>query len=82
MRDPSCICDLHHSSRQHRILNPPIEARDRTRNFMVPSRICFLLCHDGNSSQKNLNFPARSWFPQPLLTLILMTTGPGPFTER
>ena len=29
--DPSCICNLHHSSRQHQILNPVIKARDRTR---------------------------------------------------
>ena len=28
MRDPSCICNLHHSSRQCRILNPLSEARD------------------------------------------------------
>ena len=28
--DPSCICDLHHGSRQRRILNPLSEARDRT----------------------------------------------------
>ena len=41
MPDPSHICNPHHSSRQRRILNPPSEARDRTRNFMVPSRICF-----------------------------------------
>ena len=25
--DPSCICDPHHSSQQHHILNPLIEAR-------------------------------------------------------
>ena len=30
-RDPSRICDLHHSSWQHPILNPLSEARDRTR---------------------------------------------------
>ena len=29
-RDPSRVCDLHHSSRQHRILNPLSEARDGT----------------------------------------------------
>ena len=39
--DPSCICHLHHSSQQHRILNPLSKARDRTRNVMVPSHICF-----------------------------------------
>ena len=26
--DPSCVCNLHHSSRQHRKLNALIEARD------------------------------------------------------
>ena len=26
--DPSCICDLHHSSEQHQIFNPLSEARD------------------------------------------------------
>ena len=39
MPDPSSVCDLHHSSWQHRILNPLSEARDRTRQLMVPSRI-------------------------------------------
>jgi len=33
MQDPSRICSLHHSSRQHQILNPLKEARNR---------ICFL----------------------------------------
>ena len=28
--DLSCVCDLHHSSRQHQVLNPLIEARDGT----------------------------------------------------
>ena len=36
-----CVCNLHHSSQQHRILNPLGEARDWTRNPMVPSRVCF-----------------------------------------
>ena len=27
-QDPSHICDLHHSSRKHRILDPLSEARD------------------------------------------------------
>ena len=39
MWDPSCICDPHHSSRQHWILNPLSKGRERTRNLMVPSRI-------------------------------------------
>ena len=33
--------DLHHSSWQHKILNPLSETRDRTRNLMVPSQIPF-----------------------------------------
>ena len=41
MPDLSHVCDLHHSSQQHRILNPLSEARDRTRNLMVPSWIHF-----------------------------------------
>ena len=32
---------LHHSSQQHRILNPLSKVQDRTRNLMVTSRICF-----------------------------------------
>ena len=38
-RDPSHVCNLHHSSRQRRIVNPLSKGRDRTRNLMVPSRI-------------------------------------------
>ena len=38
-RDLSDICNLHHSSWQHRILNPLSKARDQTCNLMVPSRI-------------------------------------------
>ena len=36
-RDLSHVCGLHHSSPQHQILNPLIEARDQTRDLMVPS---------------------------------------------
>ena len=32
---------LHHSSRQHQILNPLSEASDRTCNLMIPSWIRF-----------------------------------------
>ena len=37
--DLSPICDLQHSSRQHRILNPQGEAWDRAHIFMDPSRV-------------------------------------------
>ena len=36
-RDPSCICDLYHSSQQCRILNPLSGARDRTYVLMNTS---------------------------------------------
>ena len=36
-QDPSCICDLHHSSQQHQILNPLSEARDWTHVLMDTS---------------------------------------------
>ena len=39
--DPSPVYNLHHSSWQRWILNPPIEARDQTRNRMVPIQIRF-----------------------------------------
>ena len=39
VQDPSRVCNLHHSSRQRRIVNPLSKGRDRTRNLMVPSQI-------------------------------------------
>ena len=41
VRDPSCVYDLHDSSRQCGILKPLSEARDRTSVFMDTSQICF-----------------------------------------
>ena len=46
-RDPSQVCDLHHSSRQRQILNPRSEARDGTRILMVPSWIRFCCATTG-----------------------------------
>ena len=39
MQDLSRVYDLHHGSRQRQILKPLSEARDGTRNLMVPSQI-------------------------------------------
>ena len=39
--DPRRVCDLYHSPQQCWTLNPLSEARDQTRNLMVPSRIRF-----------------------------------------
>ena len=41
IQDPSHIFNLHHSSQQHRILNPLSEAWDGTHNLKVPSQIPF-----------------------------------------
>ena len=41
MPDPNCVCDLHHSSGQCRILNPLSEARDGTRILTDTGRIRF-----------------------------------------
>ena len=39
--DPSRVCDLHHSSWQHHILNPLSEAMDQTCVLMDTSQIHF-----------------------------------------
>ena len=62
MPDPRRICDLHHSSRQHQILNPLREAKDRTCNLMVPSRIRFH-CACGNS--RTFTAGEESWLSVP-----------------
>ena len=41
MPDLSHICNLHHSSRQHQILNPLSEARDQTCVLVDSSKIHF-----------------------------------------
>ena len=46
--DLSHLCDLHRSSRQHRILNPRNKARDQTCVFMDESGL-LPLSHSGNS---------------------------------
>ena len=40
-RSPNRVCDLHHSSWQHLILNPMSKARDRTCILMDPSQVHF-----------------------------------------
>ena len=40
-QDPSCVCDLHHSSWQHQILDPLSEPRNQTCVLMNASQICF-----------------------------------------
>ena len=40
MLDLSRVCHLHHSSRQHQILNALSKARDQTRILMDASQAC------------------------------------------
>ena len=67
-QDLSHVYNLHHSSRQRHILNPPSEARDWTYIFMDTSRVRNLLCHNRNSRDHILiklsSFPSEhlSWF--------------------
>ena len=49
MRDPSCVCDLHHCSEQCQILNPLSETRDLTHVLLDTSQVLNLLSHNGNS---------------------------------
>ena len=49
--DPWCICNLHHSSRQCRILKLLSKARDQTSYLMVPSQICFHCATKGTPPQ-------------------------------
>ena len=39
MQDPNHVCNLHHSSQQHGILNLLSKARDQTCIFMDPSQV-------------------------------------------
>ena len=68
MQDPSHICNLHHSSRQHRILNPMSEARDQTQNLRVPSWICFCCPTMGTLWTPTLFYcivPSLEWWKGP-----------------
>ena len=48
-QEPNHVCDLHHGSRQHQILNPLSKARNRTCNLMEASRIHFHCTMTGSS---------------------------------
>ena len=49
MPDLSCTCNLQHSSRQCRTLNPLSEARKRTFVLTDTSQVLNLLIHNANS---------------------------------
>ena len=47
VRDPSSVCDLHHSSLQRQILNQLSEARDRSYILIHTSQIRFCCATTG-----------------------------------
>ena len=47
--DPSCVCHLHHSSKQPRIRNPRCDNKDQTHILMDMRQVCNQLSHNGNS---------------------------------
>ena len=63
--DLSHVCNLHHSSRQCPIFNPLSEARDQTRNLMVPSQICFCCATTGTLQSSFLIFSPEPVCPPP-----------------
>jgi len=54
------ICNLHHSSWQHWVLNPLSEARDRTCILMDTMQVCYHWAITGNPT------PTQRVFPMPL----------------
>ena len=59
---------LRHSSQQRRILNPLSEARDRTHNLMVPSRIHSRCATTGTATSTSLIMLFRLPDPHLILT--------------
>ena len=53
--DPSRVCNLYHSSRQHQIPDPLSEAMDRNHILMDTSRICFHCTTTGTPKWQFLN---------------------------
>ena len=49
MPDPSHVCNLHHGSWQHWILDPLSEARDQTCILMDTGWVLNPMSHNGNS---------------------------------
>ena len=54
MQDPSCVCDLHHSSGHCQVLNPPSEIRDLTCILMDTDWVLNLLSDNRNSHKSEL----------------------------
>ena len=72
MQGLSCVCSLHHSSRQRRMLNLLSKVRDRTWNLMASSQIYFHCTTMGTPrSSSILSFRKPPWNLQTGLTIPL-----------
>ena len=63
MPDPSQVCDLNHSSRQHRILNSLTKARDRNHILMDANRIHY--------NWAKMGIPLHSFLKEEILSLVI-----------
>ena len=59
--DPSCICDLHHSSWKHQILNPLGEARDWTQILVDTRQVHYRWATMGTPVVRFLTHCHHSW---------------------
>ena len=83
-QDLSRICNLHHSSRQHRILNPLSEVRDRTHGLMAPCRIHFRCAMAGTPNTPFIvRYPdIHLAFPDDLRAAVTNIKRGRPMTQR
>ena len=75
-RDPSRVCDLHHSARQCWILNPLSEVRDQTCIHMDASQIHFCWSTTGTPLQSfwNSSFYVENFEKSPHFFFILFSS--------
>ena len=67
-QDLSRVCDIHHSSQQHRIPKPLSKSRDRTCILMDTSRIRFCCAMEGTPQQDCLERRRSVFFFNKVLT--------------
>ena len=73
-QDPSHICQLHHSSWKHRILNPLSKARDRAYILMDTSWVCYHWMTTGT--------PRRIFWSEQKVTSLPMTHTESLFAQK
>ena len=76
-QDPSCVCNLPHSSWHCQILNPLSETRDRTGILMDTSRIRFCWEPPNFSLSRPTNLPETSSTYSPPCCHVFLASGTG-----